>query len=204
MSEWIELTPRLMRRPAEEGMVTFALSIPPAGSAMVRMNLSRVIGEALGWSAKDKVKVALSRDGTRVRLAKAEEPADPTEHGGYTIGLRGTTLTVSIRLHWLAKAREGQRAAPVEHTLDGSALVITMPAWARPPRGAMAPLLGEPPPKPLSAEESIAAAEREGKDLLARGRSVREVSALLNEDMATVREWKRQVDAATEAKAAAA
>ncbi len=277
--DWIEITPRLVHRPPEAGKVTIALSVPSVGTATVRMNLSRVIGQAVGWQAKDMVKVALSKDGKRLRVTKVPEPQ---KGAGFTIGLRDTTLTVTIRLHWLMPLREARPAEPVEHAIAGNALVLQMPEWAHAPAEAMPvmfappivaapPAAAEPPPvaaitfdkvpgavayevtkgpahaatpkppatkkgvmaaigqigrkpaapaalppppavpvaegKSPSALSAIAAAdddEKEGKDMLAKGRSVREVADWLGEDMAVVRDWKRQVDEAAERRAGSA
>lgn len=274
--EWIELTPRLVHRPPEDGKVTVALAVPPVGTAVLRMNLSRVIGQAVGWQAKDKVKIAVAKSGKRIRVMKVAEPKKGD--GGFTIGLRGTTLTVTIRLHWLMPLREGRPAEQVVHSIAGEAIVLDMPEWAHAPEGALqdvAPVTAPPvivapvpvpvpvddlvvvsapaapppakpaapkpptakkdvmaaigqigrkpaaapvaetpgplplPPvvdptaKPLSALEAADADEKEGKDMLAKGRSVREVAAWLGEDLGVVRDWKRQVEEAAAAKAAA-
>ena len=68
------------------------------------------------------------------------------------------------------------------------------------------PPVVDPAAKPLSALEAADADEKEGKDMLAKGRSVREVAAWLGEDIAVVRDWKRQVEdeAARKAGSAAA
>ena len=54
------------------------------------------------------------------------------------------------------------------------------------------------PAKPLTAPitpaEAADEAEREAKDLLRKGWAVRDVAARVGEDMAIVRDWKRQVD----------
>lgn len=272
--DWIELTPRQVGRPPEDGKVTVALHVPAVGTATLRMNISRVIGQAIGWVAKDKVKVAIDRTGKRLRLTKVpqEEGADPVD--GYTVGVRGTTLTISVRVHWLMQKRETISAETAPHTIAGESLVLDLPAWARAsvddmacvaphqaapapvPEPALAPadspvitgipvlpesyrkpkpvivheaapapvpakvqpiqaapvsrVLAEPPPPPRPPAGPIVPAggtpeedEREGKDMLAKGRSVREVAEWLGEDMDVVRRWKDQVEAAANARAAA-
>ncbi len=228
MTEWIELTPRLLSRPPEDGRVTLAL-VPPVkhGSALLRMNLSRVIMEALGWKPKGQLTIAFSKDGARLRITAAGKGVE-----GYTLGIRGTTGTLNFRLPWLVgerEARPSEQTPHVTHTAEG-ALIVNLPAWALaktvsatpllvknkkdapppapkpasqvaalPPVAPMPPL---PPMKPLTAAEAEDLLVQEGKDLLRGGMSVRDVALRLNEELGIVQAWKRQVDAEKEKAAA--
>lgn len=179
MSEWIDLQPRTHTTRA--AIVTIALAIPPSGSAALRFNVSRIIGDALGWQPKHKVGVAYSKDGRRLRIMR-------TTASGYTIGVRGTTLTFGFRLAWLDAVRTAVPAERTPHHVEATALIIDLPAWAVMPTSIT---------KPISPAEAIAEAKREALDLIAAGRSVRDVAAIVGETTETVRQWMVEGGAAT-------
>lgn len=177
MSDWIDLPPR--SRLSREAVVTLALAVPASGSAALRVNISRSIGEAIGLGPKQRVACSYSQDGRRLRLTH-------TEGTGYTVGARDTTLTLTFRLPWLDKEKTAHAAESSPYRVEGDALIIDLPAWARQPTSIAAP---------ISAAEATAEAKREALAMIGQGRSVRYVAEIVGESPETVRAWREEAQA---------
>lgn len=182
MSEWTFITPRMLSKPPEAGNVTLALRAPRIGSPNLPLNASRVIGEALGWQRGDKVLIAYSANGTRLRLVR--DAADGKgELQGYTLGLRGTTLTLVFRLPWVQPPCQAVAAQRIQFKVEDGALLITLPDWARKPSSLE---------QPITKVYAAAEAKQEAFDLLAAKRSVREIAEQVGEELETIRAWKHE------------
>ena len=136
--QWIRLKPRLLSKPPEDGQVTYSLTGSQGNRcALTRLNMSRVIMTALGWAPKAKIIVDHSPDGSKLRLRQAERGE---ELDGYTLGLRGTTGTLTVRLTWMLQYTGNHPAQRTNHQVDpdAKALLVDVPEWSRPSEVAAA------------------------------------------------------------------
>lgn len=182
MTQWIKIVPQRGIKASVTGRVSFSLQAARGadGSALTRLNVSRLVIGTLGWEPKMLMQVEHTPTGDQLRIAPETQGTD-----GYSLAIRGTTGTLQFRLPWMLGRREGHDAETVTFRAvpDERALILDVPPWARIPG------------PPLGADEAERLAIEEGKDLLRSGASVRDVAARLGEDMETVRRWKDQVEA---------
>lgn len=172
--DWIVLEPRRGKRPEENARVTIAwrasTKAANGGNLTGYVTVAAAVMAKLGWTASGKVEVAHDPAGTMLRVRLAPK--------GYRIGVNNGCGTFQAYLPWVKCGK--QKATSTAFQVDGSVLLVTLPAWAT-KQGQPAPAKPAAMDAPSKHEQALSLLRgRVGTDQVCRqtGLSPREVVRL--------------------------
>lgn len=142
--EWEDIVPQRGVRIKQSPGVTVALRVPDAGRPMMAVTIGRKMRDTLGWQPKQRVRVQRNMAAGLVRLSLTDEPG-----AGYSLYGPGANSCLGAAFHFPGLPAERRRAEPAENRIEGGALLVTLPAWARRQEEAPGPAItAEPPAMP--------------------------------------------------------
>lgn len=148
--EWQDL-PNLRGRPMLTARATLAWHVTAKGSPRANLTLSKLLLQALGWQPGERVHVQASPGRTMLRVVPRED--------GKAISRDRSSANVVLYLDWVKSPKRPAETVP--HRVEGHALVLTLPRWARPADEAAA------------MEAASVEDEREAADLVRAGKGGR-------------------------------
>lgn len=150
--EWLDIiaargdrTPRAVtlayRRAGARSQPGFVLGIPG------------IVNEAMGWKPKDRLRIQVSADGEKMRLSLGEDKARSVS----LLGKAGARLLNAVFSIPDTDPGDNKPAEDMPHSLEAAAVIVTLPAWARPATQKPASA-----PQPVAAVVAPPAAPRPG------------------------------------------
>ena len=152
--EWEDIVPQRGVRIKQSPGVTVALRVPDAGRPMMAVTIGREMRDTLGWQPKQRVRVQRNMAAGLVRLSLTDEPG-----AGYSLYGPGANSCLGATFHFPGLPAERRRAEPAENRIEGGALLVTLPAWARGEQPGHATPLAKPPKPSKPAPPSTTSAQ---------------------------------------------
>lgn len=141
---WETIEPRRGQRVTVSRGVTVSWRKSSAAAAFsMNVTIAGPLAEQLGWAKKQRVQVQRDMAAGLLRLSRADGPTTFALNGAAS----GAVLAVTFGFGGL-DLNKPERSAPAPHRIEGGALILELPAWAR----ASAPqrTVSPPPAKPTA------------------------------------------------------
>ena len=134
---WEIVEPKMGRSagPGSEVTVAWRRASTHIGNRMV-VNIAKALMAKLSWEHGAKIQVERDRDRGMLRLSIA-----PPQKRAMTLNTKDGTGSVFVRLDGI-EIKDAIRAEIVQFTVEGSALLVTLPDWAAPERVAAMKIAG--------------------------------------------------------------
>lgn len=125
--EWERITPQSGMRGGDRPNLTISLRTPAKGGRpKVTLTIGVDLSRRLKWQAKQRVHIDIARSAGLLRLATTTDARD-----SYSLHQAGGGHVLEATFSLLGLSSETMKAEPAEHRLEGGALLVTLPAWAR-------------------------------------------------------------------------